>query len=142
MAELRLPTLNFVILTGRLVQDPELRFTPSGKAVSRLRMASSRPYKDPSGNWQEDTLFIDITAWGDLAERVSRRLTRGSPIMVQGRLRSRTWESETGQKRTAYEIVAFSIQSLEKIGAEPPEVTPSEEPALEEGVPEDEDLPF
>jgi len=141
MADLRLPTLNLVILTGRLTQDPELRFTPSGKAVAKMRVASSRSYRDTSGNWQEDTLFIDVTAWGDLAERMSKRLTKGSPLMIQGRLRSRSWETETGQKRTAYEIVAFSIQALEKVGVETQEEG-EEEPPLEEGIPEEEDLPF
>lgn len=141
MSDLRLPTLNLVILTGRLTQAPDLRFTPSGKAVAKMRVASSRSYKDPSGNWQEDTLFIDITAWGDLAERMSKRLTKGSPVMVQGRLRSRSWETEAGQKRMAYEIVAFSMQALEKMV---PEAQPGaqEEPPLEEGIPEEEDLPF
>ncbi len=139
--DLRLPMLNLVVLSGRLTQEPELRYTPSGKAVTRLRLAVPRRFKDQNGEWRDETLFIDVTAWGPLAERSADRLGKGSPVLVQGRLRSRSWESDTGQKRTAVEVVAFSIQFLEK--AQPEEITAGgEEIVPDEGSPEEEDLPF
>jgi single-strand DNA-binding protein len=141
MADLKVPSINFVILSGRLTQDPELRYTPSGRAVARLRLAISRSYKTSSGEWTEDTLFIDASAWGDLGERCSQRLYKGSPVIVEGRLRSRSWETDSGQKRTAIEVVAMRVQFLEKSGAR--EEFPKEpSQPTSEGSPDDEDLPF
>ncbi len=140
MADLRVPNINSVILSGRLTQDPELRYTPSGRAVARLRLAVSRPYRSQSGEWTEDTLYIDVSVWGDLGERCSQRLYKGSPVVVEGRLRSRSWETEAGQKRTAVEVVAFRVQFLEKFGVSE-EAQPETKPT-NEGSPEDEDLPF
>jgi len=141
MAEIRLPSLNIVILSGRLTQNPEMRFTPSGRPLTKLRMAVSRMFRGQTGEWQEETLFIDVTAWGDLAERCNQKLTKGSPVLVQGRLRSRNWETESGQKRTSIEVVARSIQFLEKMEVVESEETLAEE-TLQEGSPEEEDLPF
>ena len=139
MAELRVPNINSVVLSGRLTQDPELRFTPSGKPVSRLRLAVSRPFRNQSGEWQEDTLFIDVNVWGDQAERRSQRLAKGSGVIVEGWLRSRSWESETGGRRSVVEVTARRVHFLEKLG-ERDEGIPESPP--EEGSPEDEDLPF
>jgi single-strand DNA-binding protein len=141
MAELKLPSLNIVILSGRLTQDPELRFTPSGKPLTKFRMAVSRVFRGQTGEWQEETLFIDVTAWGDLAERCNQKLSKGSPVLVQGRLRSRNWETESGQKRSAIEVVARSVQFLEKMEIAESEESLAEE-TLQEGSPEEEDLPF
>jgi single-strand DNA-binding protein len=143
MADLKVPNINSVILSGRLTQDPELRYTPSGRAVAKLRLAVSRSYKSQSGEWVEDTLYIDVSAWGDLGERCSQRLYKGSPAVVEGRLRSRSWETEAGQKRTAIEVVAMRVQFLEKFGArEEGASTTTPAPAPDEGSPDDEDLPF
>lgn len=141
MAELRLPSLNIVILSGRLTQNPELRFTPSGRPLARFRMAVPRVYRGQTGEWQEETLFIDVTTWGDLAERCNQKLTKGSPVLVQGRLRSRNWETEAGQKRTSIEVIARSVQFLEKMEIIESEEALTEE-TLQEGSPEEEDLPF
>ena len=143
MADLKFPNLNFVLLSGRLVQDPELRYTPSGRPVARMRIASDRRFKDQSGEWQTETLFVDVIAWRDLAERCADKLRKGSPIIVEGYLRSRSWETESGQRRSVIEVVGRRIQFLEKFG----EVI---EEQLEEAVPEDipveeepeDDLPF
>jgi len=143
MADLKFPNLNFVLLSGRLVQDPELRYTPSGRPVARMRIASDRRFKDQSGEWQTETLFVDVIAWRDLAERCADKLRKGSPIIVEGYLRSRSWETESGQRRSVIEVVGRRIQFLEKFG----EVV---EEQLEEAVPEDipveeepeDDLPF
>jgi len=114
MSELRVPTLNRVLLSGRLTRDPELRYTPNGSAVCNFSLAINRRHKDQSGRWQDDTTFINVVAWQAIAENVNKYLHKGSPVMVEGRLESRSWETETGQKRTVIEIRADSVRFLEK----------------------------
>ncbi|MBU1356417.1 MAG: single-stranded DNA-binding protein [Candidatus Edwardsbacteria bacterium] len=114
MSELRVPTLNRVLLSGRLTRDPELRYTPNGSAVCNFSLAVNRRHKDQSGRWQDDTTFINVVAWQAIAENVNKYLHKGSPVMVEGRLESRSWETETGQKRTVIEIRADSVRFLEK----------------------------
>lgn len=114
MSELRVPTLNRVLLSGRLTRDPELRYTPNGSAVCNFSLAVNRRHKDQSGRWQDDTTFINVVAWQAIAENVNKYLHKGSPVMVEGRLESRSWETEAGQKRTVIEIRADSVRFLEK----------------------------
>jgi single-strand DNA-binding protein len=113
--ELRLPSLNKVLMAGNLTQDPEVRYTQSGAAVATLRLASNRRYQS-GGEWKDDTCFIDVVVWRELAERCGDQLKKGSPVLVEGRLESRNWETKDGQKRTTIEISAFSVQNLEKRG--------------------------
>ncbi len=142
MADLRIPNMNLVIISGRLVQDPEIRFTQQGRAISRFRIASSRPYRDPStGDWKEDTLFINVVTFGSLAERCNQRLSKGSPVFVEGRLQSRVWETQTGEKRQIVEVIGLRVQFLEKERTEEISTSPEEEIPPEEIPPED-DLPF
>ena len=117
MTDIKLPNLNIAILSGRLVREPELRYTQQGKPVTKFRLATDRNYKDSMGNWQKETLFIDITTWGQLAERVHSQLRKGSPVIVQGYLRMREWTTQDNQKRQVVEIVARSVQFLEKQGS-------------------------
>jgi len=117
MTDIKLPNLNIAILSGRLVREPELRYTQQGKPVTKFRLATDRNYKDSLGNWQKETLFIDITTWGELAERVHSQLRKGSPVIVQGYLRMREWTTQDNQKRQVIEIVARSVQFLEKQGS-------------------------
>lgn len=114
MSELRVPTLNRVLMAGRLTRDPELRYTPNGSAVCNFSLAVNRRHKDQSGRWQDDTTFINVVAWQAIAENVNKYLHKGSPVLVEGRLESRSWETETGQKRTVIEIRADSVRFLEK----------------------------
>jgi|Deesub1362B_J571_1020462.scaffolds.fasta_scaffold05087_5 single-strand DNA-binding protein len=142
MADLRIPNMNLVILSGRLVQDPEIKFTSQGRAISRFRIASTRPYRDPStGDWKEDTLFINVVTFGALAERCNQRLSKGSPVFVEGRLQSRTFETQAGEKRSIIEVVGLRVQFLEKERPEEVSASPEEELPPEEIPPED-DLPF
>jgi len=104
-------SLNQVTLMGNLTRDPELRQTPTGQNVCSFSLALNRSYKDSSGEWQEATDYIDIVAWGPLAERVSQYLTKGRRCLVQGRLQSRSWEQE-GQKRSKVEVVAQDVTFL------------------------------
>lgn len=117
MSTLRLHQLNDVKLVGRLTRDPELRFTAKGQPVCRLDLAVNRRYKDAaSGEWKDDTSFIPVVVWRDAAQRCGDRLKKGSPVYVEGRLRSRNWETKEGQKRTSIEVDSRSIQFLAKEG--------------------------
>lgn len=108
-------SLNQVTLMGNLTRDPELRQTPTGQNVCSFSLALNRSYKDASGAWQEATDYIDIVAWGPLAERVSQYLTKGRRCLVQGRLQSRSWEQE-GQKRSKVEVLANDVTFLDSRG--------------------------
>jgi single-strand DNA-binding protein len=109
-------SLNQVTLMGNLTRDPELRQTPTGQNVCSFSLALNRSYKDSSGEWQEATDYIDIVAWGPLAERVAQYLTKGRRCLVQGRLQSRSWEQE-GQKRSKVEVLANDVTFLDSRGS-------------------------
>jgi single-strand DNA-binding protein len=108
-------SVNQVILMGNLTRDPELRQTPSGQSVVSFSLALNRAYKDQSGEWQEATDFIDVVAWGPLAERVSQYMSKGRRCLVQGRLQSRSWEQD-GQKRSKVEVLANDVTFLDGRG--------------------------
>jgi len=115
VAELRLGTLNSVFLLGRAVADPDLRYTPKGTPVLSFRVAVGRRYKDPtSEEWKEETSYFTVNCWTQLAERLSERLRKGMAVLIQGELRSRSWETPTGEKRSAVEIYGRSVQILDK----------------------------
>ncbi|HVC36696.1 MAG TPA: single-stranded DNA-binding protein [Candidatus Dormibacteraeota bacterium] len=105
-------SLNQVTLMGNLTRDPELRQTPNGQNVTSFSLALNRSYKDSGGEWQEATDYIDIVAWGPLAERVAQYLNKGRRCLVQGRLQSRSWEQE-GQKRSKVEVLANDVTFLD-----------------------------
>ena len=104
-------SFNQVILMGNLTRDPELRTTPNGQSVCSFSLALNRSYKGADGNWQEATDFVDVVAWGPLGERVNQYVTKGRPVLVSGRLQSRSWEQE-GQKRSKVEVVANDVTFL------------------------------
>lgn len=108
-------SVNQVILLGNLTRDPELRQTPNGQSVVSFSLALNRAYKDQSGEWQEATDFIDVVAWGPLAERVAQYVTKGRRVLVQGRLQSRSWEQD-GQKRSKVEVLASDVTFLDGRG--------------------------
>jgi single-strand DNA-binding protein len=110
-------SLNQVFLMGNLTRDPDLRQIPSGQSVCSFSLALNRSYKDQSGEWQEATDYIDITAWGPLGERVAQYLTKGRRCLVQGRLQSRSWEQD-GQKRSKVEVLANDVTFLDSRGGE------------------------
>ncbi len=103
--------LNKVFLIGRLTRDPELRSTPSGQQVATVGLATSRVWNDQaSGSKREATEFHTIVAWGRLAEICNQYLRKGSLAMFEGRLQTRNWQDQSGNKRYATEIVAESMQ--------------------------------
>ena len=105
-------SLNKVFLIGNLTRAPELRYTPSGMAVADLRLAVNRRYQTQSGEKREDTCFLSVVVWGKQAESCSEYLDKGSPIMVEGRLQTRDWETKDGQKRNVVEVVAERVQFM------------------------------
>jgi single-strand DNA-binding protein len=104
-------SFNQVVLMGNLTRDPELRATPNGQQVCSFSLALNRSYKGADGNWQEATDYIDVVAWGPLGERVAQYLSKGRPCLVNGRLQSRSWETD-GQKRSKVEVVAQDVTFL------------------------------
>ena len=120
MANLRLHTLNDVKMIGRLTRDPELRYTPQGTPVCHFRVAVSRSYKDRnSSEWKEEVAFVPCSVWRETAERCGQRLKKGSPVFIEGRLKSRDWTTKEGQKRFELEVDILKIQFLEMAGEGP-----------------------
>lgn len=103
---------NQVVIMGNLTRDPELRQTPNGQSVVSFALALNRSYK-VGEEWQEETTYVDVTAWGKQAEQVSETLHKGSPVLVNGRLQSRSWEKD-GQKHSKLEVVAQDVTFLER----------------------------
>jgi single-strand DNA-binding protein len=136
-------SLNKVFLIGNLTRPPELRYTPNGAAVSDLRLAVSRNYTTQGGEKREDTCFVTVIVWGKQAEACSEYLDKGSPILVEGRLQSRDWETKDGQKRSVIEVVAERVQFMGRGKAPATAGVPAAESFAEEvpGGAED-DVPF
>lgn len=105
-------TLNKVFLIGNLTRDPELRYIPSGSAVVTFTVAVNRVYKTQTGEKKEQTSFIRVVVWGRRAEVCGEYLSKGSPVFIEGRLQSRDWETQEGQKRNTVEVIADNIQFL------------------------------
>src|SRR5437870_13647376 len=104
--------INRVVLVGNLTKDPELRHTPSGTAVCKLRIAVNTRQKDAQGNWGDKPNYFDVAVWGNQGESCSQYLSKGRPVGVDGRLDWREWEAQDGSKRQAVEIIADSVQFL------------------------------
>ena len=111
--DLRLPNLNSVIISGRLTRDVELRYTANGSPVAKLSIAFNRYYRDESGEGHEETYFIDATVWMKRAEQCAEYLHKGSPVIVEGNLRTHTYVDRNNQNRKAVEIFADRIHFLE-----------------------------
>ncbi len=105
-------SLNKVFLIGNLTRDPELRYIPSGSAVATFTVAVNRVFKSQAGEKKEQTSFIRVVVWGRRAEVCGEYLSKGSPAFVEGRLQSREWQGQDGQKRSTLEVVADNIQFL------------------------------
>ena len=131
--------LNSVILLGNLTRDPEVRYTPSGTPVARLGLAVNNRVKQ-GDEWKDDPCFVDVTVFGKQAESCGEYLNKGQPVLVEGRLQYRTWETPEGQKRSKHEVVAFRVQFMPKVGRTTEGGLPGE---MSEGQPmDDDDVPF
>ncbi|MDX9923445.1 MAG: single-stranded DNA-binding protein [Ignavibacteriaceae bacterium] len=114
MAELKMPELNSVIVAGNLTKDPVFRTTSNNTPVVNFHVAANRRYKDSSNQWQEDVCYVGVVAWNKLADSCKDRLKKGSAVLVDGELQSRTFKTEDGKNRTIVEIKAKRIQFLNK----------------------------
>jgi single-strand DNA-binding protein len=103
---------NKVLLMGNLTKDPELRYTPQGTAVVNLRLAVNRKYRTKDQELKEEVCFITAVAWSKQAETCNQYLHKGSSILVEGRLQSRSWEDTTGAKRSVIEVRAERVQFM------------------------------
>jgi single-strand DNA-binding protein len=110
---------NKIILIGNLTKDPELRYTPQGTPVTSFRLAVNSKYRS-GDEMKDDTLFIDVVVWGKQGESCSQYLSKGSPALVEGRLRERRWESE-GQQRSKVEVFAQTVRFLSRRAETPSE---------------------
>ena len=154
-------SLNKCMIIGNLGRDPEMRYTASGQPVTQFTVAVNRNYKNQAGEWQEETEWFRIVAWGPLAERTAEYLRKGRKVYVEGRLQTRQWEGQDGQKRYTTELVANTIQNLERRAREdtgeggsqeytprPPRPQPAATPGQparapsEQPEPDYDDLPF
>ena len=158
-------SLNRVFLIGNLTRDPELRYIPSGQAVTTFTLAVNRAYTAGTGERKEETSFIRVVVWARRAEVCNEYLKKGSPVFVEGRLQSRTWEAQDGTKRSSIEVVANNVQFLgrggsrgaegetaiqlpeEPLGEETPSVAPSSKKGSsieisKEELSPDEEVPF
>ena len=137
-------SVNKAILVGNLGAEPEVRYTPSGKAVASFRLATSEQWTGKDGEKSEKTEWHRIVAWARLGEICGEYLHKGSQVYIEGRLQTRTWEDRAGNKRSTTEIVAQAMQMLGSPGTKggsaktKEESLPDEEPAL---IPDD-DIPF
>ena len=126
---------NKVLLIGNLTKDPELRYTPQGAAVVNLRLAVNRRFRDKNQELKEETCFVTAVVWNKMAETCNQYLHKGSPVFIEGRLQSRSWEDNSGQKRYVIEVRAERIQFLgaapAKGAVEPIEEQHSQEPSAE-----------
>ena len=148
-------SFNKVILVGNLTRDPELRYTPKGTAVAKIGLAVNRVWTSETGEKKEEVTFVDIDMFGRTAENVAQYMRKGSPLLVEGRLRLDQWDDkQTGQKRSKLGVVAESVQFLgsprsSEGGAPAPSraataqaPTPAAEPIEGDGPPESDDVPF
>jgi single-strand DNA-binding protein len=110
---IRMPSINDVRLVGRLTADPIVR-DAGGRNVANFSVASERPYLDANKKWQKQVAFVPCSAWGSVADRSKDILKKGSPVYLEGRLRSNSWEGKDGVKRSEVRLEAYKIQSLAK----------------------------
>jgi single-strand DNA-binding protein len=137
-------SVNKVILIGNLGADPELKFTPSGVPVAKFPIATTERFKDSEGNWQEQTEWHNIVLWRRQAELANEYLKKGRPVYIEGKIRTRSWEDENGQKRYMTEIVCDRMQFLGRREDDTSDDTGGEPPAAgkKETLENEDDLPF
>ena len=122
---------NKVLLMGNLTKDPELRYTPAGTAVANLRLAVNRKYRTKDQELKEEVCFITAVVWNKQAETCNQYLHKGSSLFVEGRLQSRSWEDNTGAKRSVIEVRAERVQFMGSPGqAKPPSPASSAQPEV------------
>lgn len=122
-------SLNKVIIIGNVGGEPEMRYTPSGNPVTTFRVATNRIYTTPEGERKQETEWFSVLAWNKLAEQCNQFLNKGRLVYVEGRLRTRTWEGQDGQRHQRVEVVAGRVTFLDRqtpSGERPEEIEPSD----------------
>ena len=112
--DLRMPSINKVIISGNLVRDPDTRILENGNHLAKMSIANNQRYRDKNGEWQEKTCYVNIIAWRKTAELVSEFCRKGSPVLIEGELVFNSWEDRGGNKRNQLEVNARRIQFLER----------------------------
>lgn len=146
-------TINKAIIIGRLGKDPDMRYTPGGTAVANFSAATNHGTKDADGNWTDQTEWHNIVTFGRQAEFAGEYLKKGKLVFIEGRLQTRSWEDQNGNKHYKTEIVGSNIQLLgskgdagatDTVDAPKPEQTQTAPPQEEPSDPqsEEDDLPF
>jgi len=107
-------SLNKCMIIGNLGRDPEMRYTPSGQAVTQFTVAVNRNYKDAQGERQEETEWFRVVSWGSQAEFAAEYLRKGNKVYIEGRLQTRQWEGQDGQKRYTTEVIASTMLLLDR----------------------------
>ena len=110
--------LNKVMIIGNLGRDPEMRYTPQGKPVTSMTLAVNRSWTTSEGERREETEWFNVVAWGDLAEVCNKYLTKGQRVYFEGRLQTRSWDAQVGQKHSRTEVVASEMLMLDARGKE------------------------
>lgn len=122
--------LNKVFLMGNLTKDPELRYIPQGTAVVNLRLAVNRRFRDKTNQeFKEETCFVTVVVWDKQAETCNQYLHKGSPVFVEGRMQSRSWEDNSGQRRNVVEVRAERVQFLGVLTSKTAAAAPAPETA-------------
>ena len=114
MPTLRMPNINQVAVSGTLCQDPDFRFMDDGQARCRARVAVNRSYRDRNQEWQEETSYFDVVLWNKAAEQLSKRLRKGTPLFITGRLQSHPFRDDHDQPQTRVVIQVRNCQVLDK----------------------------
>lgn len=137
----RCNVMNKVILMGRLTKDPEVKYTQTGKVVTQFTLAVDRPFKSADGNKEVD--FVPVVVWGKIAEMIGNSCHKGHRLLVDGRLQIRSYDAKDGTKRWATEIIANSVEFIERRSdTAKPTGEKSEMEAFGQAVPFDEEIPF
>ena len=122
-------SLNKCMIIGNLGRDPEMRYTPGGQAVTQFSVATNRNFKDQQGEWQSEAEWFRVVVWGDQGERAAENLRKGHKVYVEGRIQTRQWEDQTGNKRYTTELIANRVSSLERRDREDGPPPPNDGPA-------------
>ncbi len=126
---------------GNLTRDPELKQTPSNQSVAQIGLAVNRKFKGRDGDMKEETTFVDCEAWGRTAETMSKYLSKGKPVFVEGRLKLDQWQDKDGNNRSKLKVVIDTFQFVDSRGAQSGQ---SQQPTTTTAniTPQDDDIPF
>jgi len=127
--------LNKVLLIGRLGQEPEMRYTPSGRPLTKLQVAVNRSWKSSDGEKKTETEWFNIVAWGKLAEICNQYLSKGQQVYIEGRLHTRQWQDDEGNNHSSIEVIAQEMLMLDSKSGE-------QDTELSEGLPSEDEYPF